>query len=171
MDKPSSCLFCVLLVLLCALLSACEEQAPLIEQRNLPTQADPTSVAVRYRSPVPTLTAAIPTPTPTENLDPDYYFGGMMITLDDVGKTISLKEGQDFYLSLGETYRWNVLIDPPGLASRNLKITPEPGDQGIYIARETGLGVLRATGTAGCRMENPPCALPDLLFELYIVVE
>lgn len=159
-------------VLLCSgLLTACENNAPVIERSSTSTLPEPTSVPVLYRSPVPTLTATIPLPTPTENLDPDYYFGGMMITLDDVGNTIVLKEGQDFYLSLGEGYEWIVEIDPPELVSQNLKITPEPGDQGVFIARETGLAVLRATGSPGCRTANPPCMRPDLLFELYIQVE
>jgi hypothetical protein len=161
----------VFFVLCCCVLAACEPANPTIERLDVPDKADPTSVFVLDRTPRPTLTATTIIPTPTENLDPDYYFIGRMISLDDVGKTIQMREGQDFYLSLGENYTWKVEIDPPDLVSQNLKITPEPGDQGIFIARDSGLGVLRATGVPACRQSNPPCARPDLLFHVFIQVE
>ncbi len=161
----------VMMALLVTVLAACGNEAPIVERIDTTGQADPTSVAVLFRTPVPAATATLPIPTPTANLDPLYYFGGMMITLDDVGKTVSLKEGQDFYLSLGEHYQWTIEIEPSGLASQNMNITPEPGDQGLYIARETGRGVLRATGVPDCRQATPPCARPDILFEIFLVIE
>lgn len=169
---PIPCSRLILIVLLLStVLSSCETDIPVIEKINVPALPDPTSVPVRYRTPIPTPTVTEAVPTPTANLDPDYYFGGMMVTMDDVGKTVTMKVAQDFYLSLGEHYTWTIEIDPPGLVSQNVKITPEPGDQGIYIARESGLGVLRATGAPICRTASPPCARPDILFEIFLVVE
>lgn len=161
----------VMMALLATVLAACENESPILERIPATGQADPTSVPVLFRTPAPTVTVTLPISTPTVNLDPLYYFGGMMVTLDDVGKTVSLKEGQDFYLSLGEHYQWTVEIEPTELASQNMNITPEPGDQGLYIARETGRGVLRATGAPDCRQANPPCARPDILFEIFLVIE
>lgn len=159
------------LIALLAALAACQPDTPVIEKVDLPLRSSPTPVPVLYRTPVPTLTPTPVTPTPTENLDPIFYFGGMLVTLEDVGKTITLKEGQDFNLSLGEGYQWAVVIEPPELVTLNMNITPEPGDQGIYIARDSGQAVLRATGSPTCRLVSPPCMRPDLLFQIHILVE
>jgi hypothetical protein len=88
-----------------------------------------------------------------------------------VGRTVPLRVTQYFMLSLGKEYTWTVSIDPPWVLSQNMKITPLPGEQGVYIARQRGKAVLRATGEPVCRQSQPPCARPDVLFQINIVVE
>jgi hypothetical protein len=145
-------------------------------QASLPataTDAEPTAIVLYYRTPKPSLTPIIPTPTITytPNPDPEEYFGGMVVSMDEVGQKIPLRLTQNFLLSLGSEYTWSVEIDPPQVVSRNMKITPLPGEQGVYIARRRGEAVLLATGAPACRQSQPPCKQPDVLFQITIVVE
>ncbi len=162
----------MLLLVLILGLPACAPAA----QAGLPatlTPGEPTSIVLAYRTPIPSPTPLTPTPTITytPNPDPEDYFGGMVISLDEVGQAIPLRLTQNFLLSLGSEYAWSVEIDPPQIVSRNMKITPLPGEQGVYIARQRGKAILRATGEPACRQSQPPCDRPDVLFQINIVVE
>lgn len=103
--------------------------------------------------------------------DPSYYYGGLRVTLDHVGQEISLKKRQGFMLDLGQDYIWEVTISPEAVVSQNLNYTPRPGEQGIFIARDSGRAELRATGNPLCRHAEPPCTRPDVLYRLTILVE
>lgn len=121
-----------------------------------------------------TLAPATPMPaafTPTTSNDPDYYYGGILITLDSVGQTVLMKPSNTFVLNLGDNYDWRVAIDPPDIASQNMKVTPGPGEQGIFIARKHGEAVIRAVGTPKCLKTDPPCSRPSVLFQVEIRVE
>lgn len=135
---------------------------------------EPTSIILRYRTPRPSETPRVidtPTPTATRNLDPDYYYGGLTVTMDDVGRIVPLRKGQNFSLYLGGDYIWQVESDPDYLISQNLKITPAPGEAGIFIARERGEGILKAVGEPTCRQAHPPCERPSILFHVSVVIE
>jgi hypothetical protein len=138
-----------------------------------PEYREPTSILLAYRTPRPSATprTLTPTITPTPNLDPEDYFGGMVVSLDEVGQTIPLRLTQTFLLTLGTDYSWNITIDPPYVVSQNMKITPLPGEQGVFIARLRGKAMLRATGEPACRQTTPPCERPNVLFQIEIVVE
>jgi hypothetical protein len=110
-------------------------------------------------------------PTPTLDNDPPYYFGGLVITLDNAGQTIPLKKGQNFLLSLGSNYQWDVTVVPVEILSRNMKITPGAGEQGLYIARQPGTATLSAVGNPICRMAQPPCERPSVLFRINVLIE
>lgn len=118
---------------------------------------------------VPPTAPIIPSSTPDS--DPAYYFGGLEITLDNAGQTIPLKKGQNFLLSLGETYQWQVAVQPAEILSRNMKITPGSGEQGLYIARAQGKATLSAVGVPMCRLAQPPCSWPDVLFQIQVLIE
>jgi len=114
---------------------------------------------------------ATPTPTSTPNPDPNYYYEGMVVTLDDVGRTVVLRIGQNFLLELGEDYTWDIEIEPATIVSKNMKITPQANDQGVFIARKRGKAVLMAVGEPSCRQSQPPCGRPNVLFQVTVVVE
>lgn len=136
--------------------------------------AEPTSIMLKYRTPTPSRTPAAvttPTPTATKNLDPAFYYGGLTVTMDDVGQVVALRRGQSFSLYLGGEYTWQVESNPEYLISQNLKITPAPGEQGIFIARERGTGILKAVGEPACRQAQPPCERPSILFQVSVVIE
>lgn len=167
-----------IVLIFCLVLTACAE----------PTRMDrPTATA--YFTITPTATqlpasapglSSLPTlpptleplsPASTPDNDPAYYFGGMEITLDNAGQTIPLKKGQNFLLRLGSTYRWDVTVTPPELLSRNMKITPGEGEQGLYIARAPGKAHLRGVGNPLCRLAQPPCNWPTVLFQIQVAIE
>lgn len=158
-------------------LGACQQVGPRAADPTLtPTSTAmlPTPVTVIQRTLTlaitPTLTIT-PTPSATPNNDPDYFYGGMLITLDSVGQTIEMKRNQTLLLSLGENYVWSVQFVPDQIVSRNMKITPEPGEQGVYITRQVGVTELRAVGEPKCRFDKVPCARPSVLFTVKIVVQ
>ncbi len=167
----------VLFFILGTLLPACNPSTGLLQRTTLPDDAaEPTSIIVAYRTPKPTATPQrpaelVPTLTPTLNFDPDYYNGGLTVTLDYVGQTVPLRIGQSFLLSLGNEYAWSVEISPPDIVSLNMKITPEPGDQGVFVAREKGKATLKAVGVPTCRSEKPACSRPNVLFQMAILVQ
>jgi hypothetical protein len=101
---------------------------------------------------------------------PDYY-GGLVVTLDYAGQTITMRPGNGFMLQLGQSYTWQVTIDPADSLTPNMKITPEPGEQGVFIARKSGEATLTAIGEPLCLKENPPCSRPNLLFTLKLIVK
>lgn len=132
--------------------------------------------------PLPTATL-LPAPTaaemPTEavvsdDLEsgdlPDYY-GGTVITLDYVGQTIFMKPGQGFLLQLGDSFDWEITVDPPEVLTVNQRYVPLEGEQGVWIARQKGKATLRAVGSPGCLQNSPPCARPNVLFTLKVEVE
>lgn len=163
------------------LLAACAPAVPVVVPTVVSAnRRDPTSILIVLRSPTPsttpgpTVTPAPPTETPTPDPgldDPEAYYGGLVINMDQVGQTLMMKPKNAFLLRLGEDYAWAVTIDPPDLVTLNKKIILEQGEQGVFVARRTGKGVLRAVGDPVCRQTDPPCVRPSLLFTLKIIVQ
>ncbi len=165
----------MLLIDLGMLLAACSPVAQVFKSLGGAGGAsEPTSMVLTYRTPRPSETPYVivtAQPTATRNEDPDYYYGGLTVSLDNVGQTVSLRKGQSFLLDLGEEYEWRVEVGPQSIISQNVKITPEPGEQGVFVARERGQAVLHAVGEPACRQAQPPCGRPSILFQVTIVVE
>jgi hypothetical protein len=92
------------------------------------------------------------------------------ITLEDSGKSISLKTGQSFLLKLGEDFEWNVEVDNQDVVSRALNIMVIRGAQGVYEAHAPGHATLTAVGDPPCLHSDPPCKIHSTLFTLDIEV-
>jgi len=81
-----------------------------------------------------------------------------------------LPVGQSFLLFLGNDYTWNATADDPAwsvvcptcLSSQALRAFP---------GRQPGHTTLTATGDPACRQEQPPCAVPSMVFSVQIVVQ
>lgn len=93
-----------------------------------------------------------------------------IVTLDDNGKTITLKVNETFLLKLGAEYDWNITIDDHKIISRVPNVAVVGGAQGIYKAHKEGHTKLTATGDPVCRKEKPPCEMPSILFNIKVVV-
>ena len=168
------------LIIICVLfglaLSGCQaEIAPAIFEPTPVSTIEPTSIVLVYQPPVPSATAMPSstlalTPDPEAN-DPSEYYGGLVITLDDVGKTLTMRRQGGFLLRLGEEYNWSVSVHPPDVLTQNKKIPLEPGEQGVFLARQKGRAVLRAVGEPVCLADDPPCLRPAVLFEMNVLVE
>lgn len=96
--------------------------------------------------------------------------GGLTLTIDDNGKTITLQKGDRFLLRLPQGYNWSVSIGNPSVVSYATGSLPPAGTQGLYEARQAGQTTFSATGDPTCRSSNPPCALPSRLFKVTIIV-
>jgi hypothetical protein len=169
----------IVLMLCSLLLSACS--APEVGD----TTPDPTSLVspaatlppVTLVSPIqPSLPSASPQPGLTQTQDIEAgdladYYGGLIITLDHVGQTITMKPGQGFVLRLGKEFIWQVNVTPVGLLTINRKITPEPGEQGVFVARGKGAALLTAIGSPACLQQEPPCSRPSVLFRLKLDIQ
>ena len=167
-----------ILLIIGLLLSACSGTSQTI-QAPVPISPIPKTSSTQALEGVPTSTAVpaisqssvVTLTTTTPDTDPAYYFGGLEISLDNAGQTVPLKKGQNFLLSLGDTYQWNVTVQPAEILSRNMKITPGVGEQGLFIARANGKAILRAVGIPMCRLAQPPCTWPDVLFQIQVLIE
>jgi hypothetical protein len=92
------------------------------------------------------------------------------VTLADNGATLTMRVGDRFVLSLGETYNWNVQVADQNVVSRVVNITVVRGSQGVYEGRGVGETDLTASGDPGCATATPRCLIPSLLFRVHLIV-
>jgi hypothetical protein len=110
------------------------------------------------------------TPDPGANDLPDYY-GGLVINLDYVGQTLSMRPKQGFLLRLGDEFTWTVSLSPADVVTANNKVSLDLSEQGVFVARKRGYVTLTAIGTPTCLRQEPPCTRPNVLYKMFIVVE
>ncbi len=119
-------------------------------------------------TPLPSETARVYTVTqPSPDQNPGTQ---LTITLADDGKTITMKNGQVFLLSLGADFDWRVDIADETVLSRIPNITVVKQAQGVYKANKPGTTALIAHGTIIC----PPlkvCAEVTREFQVQVLVQ
>ena len=93
------------------------------------------------------------------------------ITLADDGQTLGFQVGQNFLLFLGINDNWSATVADPAVADRIPDVFVIRGAQGLFQARQPGHTTLTATGDPACRQEQPPCAVPSMVFDVQIVVQ
>jgi hypothetical protein len=96
---------------------------------------------------------------------------GRRITLDDNGKTITLKVGERVLLFLGEGYTWDLNIDDLNVLGRVMGVMTIRGSQGLFEGKQAGATALTASGDPECRQSQPPCEMPSRIFEVQVVVQ
>lgn len=92
------------------------------------------------------------------------------VTLEDSGKSIKLKMGQNLLLKLEDSFEWNVEIDNQKVLSRVMNIMVVKGAQGVYETHSPGNVKLTAVGDPSCLHSDPPCKIHSMLFTLDIEV-
>ena len=92
------------------------------------------------------------------------------VTLEDSGKSIKLKMGQNLLLKLGDYYEWRVEIDNQKVLSRVMNIMVVKEVQGVYETHSLGNVKLTAVGDPPCLHSDPPCRIASMLFTLDIEV-
>jgi hypothetical protein len=99
------------------------------------------------------------------------FFKGRVVTLDDVGKPISLRVGDRFMLFLlkGEYEFTPAVLDETIL----MKVTDVdfPGSQGVFEAVRPGNTKLLALGELPCAKSEPACLAPSISAEFPVIVE
>ena len=99
------------------------------------------------------------------------FFSGD-ITRADAGRTIILRVGDSFLLNLGsDQYTWTVTVDNDSVLRMKMGVLVINGAQGIFEGLAPGTATLTATGDPLCLQSTPPCAMPSILFTLYVEVK
>jgi hypothetical protein len=101
------------------------------------------------------------TPTP--------LVGPRTIAIQDNQQTLELAVGDRFEVQLGNPIIWTVAVGDEQVIARTSNAV-DANSQGIYQALAPGETMLTAQGEAPCRRSQPACMLPDMLFQLKVVV-
>jgi hypothetical protein len=116
---------------------------------------------------VPAATSPAGTPAPV-TFPPG---GGLIVGLDDQGRTVVMHVGDRFLLQLGEVFEWTVTSSDDSVVGRVPNITVIRGAQGLYVGRKAGEATLNAIGDPLCRTSQPACMMPSISFTLHVQVE
>ncbi len=116
-------------------------------------------------TPVPTSTMPAATETPSGIPSTN----ALVVTLQNDGQTIHLKNGQSFLLKLGVDDSWTVTLSDPSVVSRIPNILVIRGAQGVYLAHKPGTTTMTAVGKPVC---NPGevCPMLEIAFRVTLVV-
>ena len=99
-------------------------------------------------------------------------FSGLVLTIEDAGKTINLKVGDKFQVFLEkEGYTWTVDDSNTKLISHLVGEPLLPGAQGVFQATQAGTTQLSAIGELPCHQSTPPCSAPTLGFQVTLVIQ
>ena len=99
-------------------------------------------------------------------------FSGLILTLEDAGKTITLKVGDRFQVLLKkEGFEWTLDSPDPTIIKRLADDPMFPGIQGLFQATRAGTTGLSARGELPCHKSTPPCLAPTLGFQVTLVIE
>ena len=100
------------------------------------------------------------------------FFSGLILTLEDAGKTINLKVGDNFQVLLKkEGFEWTLDAPDPTIISRLADDPIFPGVQGLFQATRAGTTRLSANGELPCHKSTPPCLAPTLGFQVTLLIE
>jgi hypothetical protein len=100
------------------------------------------------------------------------FFSGLILTLEDTGKTFNLQVGDRFQVLLKKDgYEWTVDVPDSTLVSRLAGEPLLPGAQGVFQATQAGTTRLSANGELPCHKSTPPCSAPTLGFQVTLVIE
>jgi hypothetical protein len=120
-----------------------------------------------------TTAEAVPGTGGPANLDaggsPTPLAGPQTVGLGESGQALTLAVGETFEVKLSGSMIWAVTIGDEQVISR----APDAvgaDSQGIFQALAPGETTLTAQGEAPCRREQPACMVPDVLFQLTVVV-
>jgi hypothetical protein len=122
-------------------------------------------VGTSLPEPVVTLHAGTPPPI---SFPPE---GGLIIGLQDQGRTVVMHVGDRFLLQLGDGYNWTITSSDDSVVGRVINIMVISGSQGLYEGRKVGDANLNMVGDPSCRSSQPPCEMPSMSFTLHVQVE
>ena len=94
-----------------------------------------------------------------------------IITPKDNDKLIDIKKGESFVVKLDSSYEWRIDIDNKTVVDSDYSDIRYSGSQGVYRAHNSGQAILTGIGDPLCRLSEPPCASPSILFQLNINVK
>jgi hypothetical protein len=96
--------------------------------------------------------------------------GGLIVGLQDQGKTVVMHVGDRFLLQLGEVFDWTVTSSDDTVVGRVINVMVIKGAQGLYEGRKAGEATLNAVGDPLCRTSTPACMVPSISYTLHVQV-
>ncbi|HYV04735.1 MAG TPA: hypothetical protein VFB82_09125 [Blastocatellia bacterium] len=98
-------------------------------------------------------------------------FKGLVITIADIGKPISLKPGDRFLLFLEKGgYEFTASVLDSAVLQKVDDVEIIVGAQGVFEAKQVGSTKLNVIGELPCSKSIPPCLAPTLGFEFNVTV-
>jgi hypothetical protein len=97
--------------------------------------------------------------------------GGLIIGLQDQGRTVVMHVGDRFLLQLGDVYDWTITSSDDSVVGRVITVMVISGSQGLYEGRKVGNATLNMVGNPSCRSSQPPCEMPSISFTLHVQIE
>ncbi len=94
-----------------------------------------------------------------------------IITPEDNDKLINIKKGESFVVKLDSGYDWRIGINNKTVIDSDYSDIRYSGSQGVYRAHNSGQAILTGIGDPVCRLSEPPCMSPSILFQLNINVK
>jgi len=137
-----------------------------------PEAATAPVVIVGTAEPAETI-VAVPAATSPAGTFPPLTFppgGGLIVGLQDQGRTVVMHVGDRFLLQLGEVFNWTVTSSDETVVGRVPNITVIRGAQGLYEGRKAGEATLNAIGDPLCRSSKPACMMPSISYTLRVQV-
>lgn len=99
-------------------------------------------------------------------------FSGLVITLDDDGKTFGVAVGTKFQLVLQKaSYTWDAATFDPSFVN---KLANEPAlrdSLGVFQTTQAGTTQLSSFGELPCAKVTPPCLAPSLGFRVTLIIK
>jgi hypothetical protein len=96
--------------------------------------------------------------------------GGLIVGIQDQGRTVVMHVGDRFLLQLGEVFDWTVTSSDDTVVGRVPNVTVIRGAQGLYEGRKIGEATLNAIGDPLCRTNTPACMVPSISYTLHVQV-
>lgn len=143
-------------------------------QKTRPDVENPSTMLVAKKAGkfIPDDTAVdIQVQTPNSLSEKFPFFKGLVVTIDDAGKTINLRVGDRFLLFLvKDAYEFTAQVLDETIVKK-VSDVEIPGSQGVFEALRTGNTKLAATGDLPCARAKPACLAPSIGAEFTIIVE
>ena len=116
---------------------------------------------------------AVPAATSPAGTYPPLTFppsGGLIVSLQDQGRTVFMHVGDRFLLQLGDVFDWTVTSSDDTVVGRVPNVTVIRGALGLYEGRKAGQATLNAIGDPLCRTSKPACMVPSISYTLTVQV-
>ena len=105
--------------------------------------------------------------------DPFAFFTGLTLTLEDAGKLIHLKVGEQFLLvvKLDDRYDVSVTLVDEAIVKKIADVGLPAGGQAIYEAQHAGQTQLSVALNPKCAKLTPPCHILTMGYQFNLIVE
>jgi hypothetical protein len=116
-----------------------------------------------------------PYPVSTMPIGPNDYrvtvsMGAVIITEADFGGAVDVKVGQTVIVDPAGDYIWTATAGDPMVLEQLPQLLIFPPPPPAFMAAAPGVTTLRIVREDPCRFANPPCLLPEQIFEVQVIV-